>query len=57
LKFGPGEKWPITIAITAACWLLFWGAFDYALQMPFPSGLVLEWLPESVTNIQAALLP
>jgi TctA family transporter len=57
LKFGAGEKWPITIAITAACWLLFWGAFDYALQMPFPSGLVLEWLPESVTNIQAALLP
>jgi hypothetical protein len=57
LKFGAGEKWPITLAISVACWLFFWGTFDYALQMPFPRGAVLEWLPTSVTNLQAALLP
>jgi putative tricarboxylic transport membrane protein len=56
LKFGAGERWPITMAISVACWLFFWGMFDYALQMPFPSGAVLEWLPESVANLHAALV-
>ncbi|HKY08290.1 MAG TPA: tripartite tricarboxylate transporter permease, partial [Candidatus Binatia bacterium] len=29
LKLGAGEKWPVTLAVTAACWLLFFGLFDY----------------------------
>jgi TctA family transporter len=56
LKFGAGERWPITVAISAACLLFFWGLFDYALQMPFPEGAALEWLPASVANLHAALL-
>ena len=43
LKVGAGERWPITLAISAACWLFFFGVFDYALQLPFPAGTVLEW--------------
>jgi hypothetical protein len=43
LKVGAGERWPITLAISAACWLFFFGVFDYALQLPFPEGTVLEW--------------
>jgi TctA family transporter len=56
LKYSAGERWPITLAISAASWLFFWGLFDYALQMPFPKGVALEWLPESVANLHAALL-
>jgi len=55
LKFGAGEKWPITVALSAACWLFFWGLFDHALQMPFPKGAVLEWLPGSVANLMPAI--
>jgi TctA family transporter len=52
LKFGAGEKWPITVAIGAACWLFFWGMFDYALQMPFPRGALFDWLPIKVVHLQ-----
>ncbi len=44
LKFGAGERWPITLVIAAGCWLFFWGMFDYALQLPFPDGAVLDWV-------------
>jgi putative tricarboxylic transport membrane protein len=43
LKIGAGERWPITLVISAACWLFFFGVFDYALQLPFPTGTVFEW--------------
>jgi TctA family transporter len=56
LKFGAGEKWPISLTLSAAGWLFFFGVFDYGLQMPFPNGAILEWLPASVTNLRAALL-
>ncbi|HXV82397.1 MAG TPA: tripartite tricarboxylate transporter permease, partial [Candidatus Binatia bacterium] len=51
LKFGAGERWPVTLAIGAACWLFFWGMFDYALQMPFPHGALFDWLPLKVVNL------
>ena len=51
LKFGAGEKWPVTLAISAGCWLFFWGMFDYALQMPFPRGALFDWLPVKVVNL------
>ena len=44
LKFGAGERWPISLVLTAACWLFFFGVFDYALQLPFPSGSIFEWV-------------
>lgn len=47
LKWGAGERWPVTVAITVACWLFFWGMFDYALQLPFPAGEIFSWLPSS----------
>jgi putative tricarboxylic transport membrane protein len=52
LKFGAGEKWPVTLAIGTACWLFFWGMFDYALQMPFPRGALFDWLPVKVVRLQ-----
>jgi Tripartite tricarboxylate transporter TctB family len=55
LKFGAGEKWPISLTLSAAGWLFFFGVFDYALQMPFPKGAVLEWLPASVANLMPAI--
>lgn len=43
LKFGASEKWPVTLALTAACWLFFFGVFGYALQLPFPQGAFFDW--------------
>jgi putative tricarboxylic transport membrane protein len=47
LKYGAGEKWPITLALAVACWLFFFGIFDYALQLPFPRGELFSWLGAS----------
>ena len=44
LKFGAGEKWPIALALTVACWLFFFVVFDYGLQLPFPAGSIFEWV-------------
>jgi len=44
LKVQSGEKWAISIALTAAAWLLFWGLFDWLLRLPFPDGELLLWL-------------
>jgi MFS family permease len=56
LKFGAGERWPVTLAVSAACGLFFWGMFDYALQMPFPAGAVFDWLPVKVADLQWSIL-
>jgi hypothetical protein len=52
LKYGAGERWPVTAAISVACWLFFWGMFDYALQMPFPRGALFDWLPVKIADVQ-----
>jgi hypothetical protein len=44
LKIGGGERWPITLALTALSWISFYGLFDYTLKVPFPDGLLLRWL-------------
>jgi TctA family transporter len=44
LKFGASEKWPVTLVLTAACWLFFFGVFGYGLQLPFPQGVVFDWV-------------
>jgi TctA family transporter len=56
LKFGAGERWPVTLAITVGCWLFFFALFDYALQMPFPQGALFEWLPVKMANLPRLVL-
>ena len=56
LKFGAGEKWPISLVLTAACWLFFFGVFDYALRLPFPTGALFDWLPVSIAHLAPTIL-
>jgi len=56
LKLGAGERWPVTLAITAGAWLFFFGLFDYALQLPFPRGALFDWLPVTVANLPQNIL-
>ena len=44
LKLGAGEKWGVSIALTAVAWLFFFGLFDYGLHLPFPPGELFLWL-------------
>lgn len=43
LKIQSRERWALSIALTAAAWLLFWGLFDWLLTLPFPEGQLLTW--------------
>jgi TctA family transporter len=54
LKFGAGEGWPISLALTAVCWLFFFGVFDYALQLPFPAGSIFEWVHIDLPAVRSA---
>jgi hypothetical protein len=44
LKLQGKEGWIFTIVFTAAVSGLFYGLFDLLLHLPFPPGLLLEWL-------------
>ncbi len=44
LKLGAGEKWGISLALTAVAWGFFFGLFDYGLHLPFPPGELFVWL-------------
>jgi hypothetical protein len=44
LKVQSRERWPLSIALTAAAWLCFWGLFDRLLHLPFPQGEIFAWL-------------
>ncbi len=44
LKLGAGERWGITVALSALAWIFFYGMFDYALHLPFPPGELFVWL-------------
>ena len=44
LKAGARERWPMAVALTFFAWIAFYGLFDYALHVPFPPGLLFEWL-------------
>jgi TctA family transporter len=37
------EKWPVALAIGAGSWAVFYGLFDWALQIPFPTPVILDW--------------
>lgn len=38
------EKWPVALAIGAGSWVVFYGLFDWTLQIRFPSAAILDWL-------------
>jgi hypothetical protein len=44
LKVQSRESWLLSIALTAAAWLLFWSLFDRLLHLPFPQGELFAWL-------------
>jgi hypothetical protein len=44
LKFGAKERWPVAVGLSFIAWLFFYGLFDYGLQLPFPEGIVFEWV-------------
>ena len=44
LKVGAREKWLISIVLTLVAFGSFYGLFVYSLSVPFPQGLLLEWL-------------
>ena len=44
LKIQGKEGWIFTIVFTAAVWGFFYGLFDLLLHLPFPRGVLLEWL-------------
>jgi len=44
LKFSGGERWATSVALALIAWAFFYGMFDYALKLPFPEGLLIDWL-------------
>jgi hypothetical protein len=44
LKVGAREKWLISIVLTLVAFGSFYGLFIHLLAVPFPQGLLLEWL-------------
>lgn len=44
LKFGGSEKWFLTVVLTVAGSAFFYVLFEYSLKIPFPPGLLFEWL-------------
>lgn len=44
LKVQSRESWVISVVLTAAAWLLFWGLFNWLLSLPFPDGQLQIWL-------------
>jgi hypothetical protein len=44
LKFSGGERWATSVALAFIAWAFFYGMFDYALKLPFPEGLLVDWL-------------
>ncbi len=56
LKLGGRERWLISIILTVVAWVSFYGLFDYALHVPFPKGLLFEWLkPQQLSLIDSLL--
>ena len=38
------ERWLFSIIFAVAVWAFFYGLFDALLHLPFPPGLIFEWL-------------
>lgn len=44
LKTSGREKWWLSVLLALVAWLFFYGLFDYAVHLPFPSGVLFDWL-------------
>jgi hypothetical protein len=44
VKVGAKENWLISLILAAVAFLSFWGLFVETLHIPFPEGLLVEWL-------------
>ena len=44
LKVGAGERWPISLLLTLLASAAFYSLFVYSLHVPFPEGLLVQWL-------------
>ena len=44
LKVSGGERWATSLALAVIAWVFFYGMFDYALKLPFPEGVLINWL-------------
>jgi hypothetical protein len=42
LKFGAREKWITSVALAAVSWIFFYSLFVYAIQLPFPPGIIFD---------------
>jgi tripartite tricarboxylate transporter TctB family protein len=40
LKIQSGEKWWLSLTLTAIAWFSFWSLFVWLLNLPFPDGVV-----------------
>jgi TctA family transporter len=43
LKINAREKWMISAAVAGVSWIFFYGLFDWAIRLPFPTGSLLDW--------------
>jgi len=46
------ERWLFSAIFAAVVWALFYGLFDALLHLPFPSGLILEWLDLAMRELK-----
>lgn len=44
LKVGSRERWPVSLAITAAMGAFVYGIFELTLHVPFPPGALFDWI-------------
>jgi hypothetical protein len=44
IKVQSREAWGISLLLTSAAWLIFWGLFDRMLHLPLPEGKIFLWL-------------
>jgi hypothetical protein len=44
LKIQSGEKWWLSLTLTAIAWVSFWGLFVWLLNLPFPDGVIITWI-------------
>jgi hypothetical protein len=44
LKIESGESWWFAILLSAVTWGFMFGLFQWALNLPFPPGLLMEYL-------------
>jgi len=56
LKFGAKERWPVAVGLAFVAWLFFYGLFDYGLQLPFPVGVVFEWVHIDLPAVRSIFL-